>query len=296
MLNFSQFWFKFEGGNPTGTMKDRASYATLSLAAEKGFKEIAVASCGNFGASVVHLSRLFSLKPHVYIPESFVAPRVAEMERQGGIIHRAPGTYEDLVDLSAEDAEAGGWYNGNPGTPENTRVSLEAYATIAYEVTESLGDAPYAVSVSVSNGTCFSGILHGFKTLKDKGVIESSPHMVAASTEGGNPIVQSFNEGRKRIRDLDPSSIVETEANEPIVNWRSLDGQEALDGLWASDGYALNVSDEALERYARYLEHEEGIVVLPASAAALVAMERYAKSVDASGGKAYVAVLTSRRH
>jgi hypothetical protein len=28
-----------------------------------------------------------------------------------------------------------GWYNANPGTPEN-RASIEAYATIAYEIVE----------------------------------------------------------------------------------------------------------------------------------------------------------------
>ena len=37
LLDFSKFYVKFEAGNPTGTMKDRASYATLKYAKEQEF-------------------------------------------------------------------------------------------------------------------------------------------------------------------------------------------------------------------------------------------------------------------
>jgi len=296
LLDFSKLYLKFEGGNPTGTMKDRASYATLKHAQEKGFTTIAVASCGNFGASIVHLSRIFSMTPHVYIPESYHTPRIQEMERQGGIIHRAPGTYEELVEQSGRDAEENGWYNGNPGTEENTEVSLRAYETIAYEIFDRMEYAPDAVSVSVSNGTCFSGVHQGFKVLRRRGETDKVPVMVAASTEGGSPVVTSFNDGRRKIKDLDPAKIVETEHNEPIVNWRSLDGQHALDALWDSGGYGALISDEVMVTFSRLLEKEEGLSVLPASAASLAALAEYAKTKATPKMSAFVAVLTGRKY
>jgi threonine synthase len=82
LLGFSNVYLKFEGGNPTGTMKDRAAYACLKVAREKGFGELAIASCGNFGASFVHLSRIFGITTNVYIPEKYHTPRIAEMERE----------------------------------------------------------------------------------------------------------------------------------------------------------------------------------------------------------------------
>jgi len=296
LLCFSKLWLKFEGGNPTGTMKDRASYATLQLAKENGCSEIAVASCGNFGASIVHLSRCFEIKPHVYIPEKYQTPRIAEMERQGGLIHRALGTYEELVELSAKDAEDNGWYNGNPGTKENTEVSLKAYESISREIFDELGYAPDAVSVSTSNGTCFSGIHQGFKRLRQRGLTDKVPVMVCASTDGGNPIVTSYNKGRRRIRDLDPVSIVETPVNEPIVSWRSLDGQHALDALWDSGGYAAGFGDEVITAFSELLLKEEGLSVLPASSAALAAMAEYVKEKARPKESTFVAVLTSRNH
>ena len=296
LLDFYKLYLKFEGGNPTGTMKDRASYATLKHAKEKGFTTIAVASCGNFGASIVHLSRIFDVSPHVYIPESYHTPRIQEMERQGGVIHRAPGTYEELVELSGREAQENGWYNGNPGTEENTGVSLRAYETIAYEIFERLEYAPDAVSVSVSNGTCFAGVHQGFKLLRRRGETDKVPVMVAASTDGGNPVVTSFNEGRRKIRDLDPAKIIETEHNEPIVNWRSLDGQLALDALWDSGGYGALVSDDVMVAFSRLLEKEEGLSVLPASAASLAAIAEYAKTRATPKMSSFVAVLTGRRY
>jgi threonine synthase len=296
LLDFSKFYVKFEAGNPTGTMKDRASYATLKHAKENDFTTIAVASCGNFGASIVKLSQSFEITPHVYIPESYHSPRIAEMERMGGIIHRAPGTYEELVEQSAKEATEQGWYNGNPGTEDNSKVSFEAYESIAFEIFDELEYAPDAVSVSVSNGTCFTGVFRGFRNLFRKGETDKIPVMIAASTTGGNPIISSYRAGKKKIIDLKPDSITETPENEPIVSWKSLDGQQALDALWESDGYASAVSDEFMVTFSNLLEKEEGLSVLPASAASVAAMAEYVKERATPKDKCFVSVLTSRKY
>ena len=296
LLDFSKFYVKFEAGNPTGTMKDRASYATLKNAKEKGFNTIAVASCGNFGASIVTLSKIFSITPHVYIPESYHSPRISEMERLGGLIHSAPGTYEELVDLSAEEAEKQGWYNGNPGTDENSKISFEAYESIAYEIFDKLEYAPDVVSISVSNGTCFTGVFRGFRVMFRQGNTDKIPVMVAASTTGGNPIISSFKDSKKKIKDLKPDSITETPENEPIVNWKSLDGQSALDALWESNGYACSVTDAIMIAFSDLLEKEEGLSVLPASAASVAAMAEYVKKRTSPKEKCFVSVLTSRKY
>jgi threonine synthase len=296
LLDFSKIFIKFEGGNPTGTMKDRASYACLRLAKSRGYKNLVIASCGNFGASFVHLSRGFEIEAHVYIPEGYHTPRIREMEDKGGIIHWAPGTYEEVVEFSGEEAERLGWFNANPGVEANTRASLEAYATISNEIHGRLGYAPDVVAVPVGNGTTIAGVHLGFKRLRDGGETDKVPVMVAASTPGGNPVVDCFLKGERRIRDLEPSEITETEHNEPLVSWRSLDGQEALDALWDSRGWATYVPDDSLLAFSEMLAHEEGLLVLPASASSFAALSDYAKNV-APGGRerTYVALLTGRR-
>jgi threonine synthase len=294
LLGFGKIYLKFEGGNPTGTMKDRAAYACLRVAKERGFGELAIASCGNFGASFVHLSRIFGITTHVYIPEKYHTPRIAEMEKQGGVIHRAPGTYEEVVDSSGAEAVERGWYNANPGTPENRAASLDAYATIAYEIVERMGRAPDAVAVPTSNGTTLAGINHGFQSLLKSGKTTKAPAVIASSTDGGNPIVTSFLAGKRKIVDLKPDGITETAINEPLVNWKSLDGQEALDALWESGGWAANVTDGEMVRYSEIVAREEGLLVLPASCASLAALTYYVKEKRLERGLDLVAFFTAR--
>jgi threonine synthase len=93
-----------------------------------------------------------------------------------------------------------------------------------------------------------------------------------------------FFKGEKRIRDLDPSEIMETKHNEPLVSWRSLDGQEALDALWDSMGWATYVSDDTLLAFSEILAHEEELLVLLASSFAIAARADYAKTVPSMIG------------
>jgi len=295
LIDLNKIYLKFEGGNPTGTMKDRATYACLRLAKRRGYKALAIASCGNFGASFVHLSRGFGIEAHVYIPEGYHTPRIREMEERGGIIHRALGTYEELVELSGGEAERRGWFNANPGVEENTVASMDAYSTISYEIFERLGEPPDVVSVPVGNGTTIAGIHLGFKRLYEHGRADRLPRMIAASTQGGNAVTECFLGGEREIRDLDPNAITETEQNEPLVSWRCFDGQEALDALWESGGWAVELSDEECLHYSEALAREEGLLVLPASASSLAALVKYAGTADARNDGVHVAVLTSRR-
>jgi threonine synthase len=295
LLGYSNIYLKFEGGNPTGTMKDRAAYACLKIAKEEGYRELGIASCGNFGASFVQLSQIFGITTHVYIPNKYHTPRIAEMERHGGVVHRAPGTYEEVVTLSQQEAVNMGWYDGNPGTPVNRAASLEAYATIAYELVDTMHCVPYVVAVPSSNGTTLAGINQGFKNLLRAEKIDELPKLIAASTDGGNPIVTSFLDGKRRIENLKPEGIVETGINEPLVSWESLDGQEALDALWESDGWAAGVSDIEMCRFSDILVAEEGLWVLPASCASLAAVSYYLKEKRLEKGLKLVAFLTARR-
>ena len=295
LLAFKQIWLKFEGGNPTGTMKDRATYACLKLAKEQGFRAVAIASCGNFGASFVHLCKAFDMESHVYVPKQYHTPRIQEMEREGGVLHRATGTYEELVEIAGGEAKENGWFNGNPGVEVNTRASMEAYATISLEIFGRLGHSPDVVSVPVGNGTTLAGIHMGFRMLKESGEADRVPAMIAASTPGGNPVIECFHEGSKRIWDLEPSSILETEHNEPLVSWRCLDGQQALDALWGSGGWAAYVSDDELLEFSEIMARQEGLLVLPASASSLAALTDYIQgSSERDNEKTYVAVLTGR--
>jgi threonine synthase len=288
-----QLFLKFEGGNPTGTQKDRIAFAQAMDALRRGFDAITLATCGNYGAAVALAARMAGLRCLIYIPQPYHTRRSQEMEALGAEILRVGGDYESAVDASQERAAAAELYDANPGGA-NTALQLRAYGEIAYEIYDELRDAPAVVAVPVSNGTTLAGIYRGFVSLYRRGKTSRLPRMVAGSSYGKNPIVQAFRKGLARCEDLRPEKIRETPVNEPLINWRSLDGDHALAAVRATGGWAADVSDRGMTQAARRVREQEGLSVLPASTAGLEALlDRHRR--EALPGDRYVAIVTGRR-
>lgn len=286
-------YLKFEGGNPTGTQKDRIAFAQAMDAMRRGFDALTVATCGNYGAAAAFAANAAGLRAVVFIPQDFKTRRSAEMESLGATIVRVDGDYEAAVSASRERAAKDELYDANPGG-ENTVIQLQAYGQIAFEIYDDLRDAPAAIAVPVSNGTTLAGIHHGFLSLYRRGKISHMPKMVAGSSRGKNPIVRSFLKGLTRCEDLKPEEIRETMVNEPLVNWHSIDGELALDAIHRTSGWAADVTDKAMLATAKTLKDTEGLSVLPASTAGLLALlDRH--RADPVPGDRYVAVITGRR-
>jgi threonine synthase len=288
-----QLYIKFEGGNPSGTQKDRIAFAQCLDALRRKYDTITLASCGNFGAAVAQAAFLAGLRCVIYIPEEYHTDRIGEMEANGAEVFRFPGSYEDNVYHSQKEAKANRWYDANPGGI-NTSLQINAYAEIAYEIYDVLRDAPKMVAVPVSNGTTLAGIYRGFVTLFRRGRTSRIPMMIAGSSYRKNPIVESFRLHYENCRDIEESRITESKVNEPLINWHSFDGDEALYAIRQSIGQAGDVTDEQMLKYTKNLREKEGLQVLPASTAGLYTLMQMHKAKPLESDR-YVAVITGRK-
>jgi threonine synthase len=118
--------------------------------------------------------------------------------------------------------------------------------------------------------------------------------MVAGSSFRKNPIVQAALMNKPTCEDLTPENIRETRVNEPLINWHAIDGNLALKAIRETGGWAGDASDKAMRRYARLIREREGLDVLPASTAGLIALiERHKK--DPLPNDRYVVVITGRK-
>jgi threonine synthase len=288
-----QLYLKFDGGNPTGTQKDRIAFAQAMDALRRGFDTLTGATCGNYGAALAMAASFAGLKCVIFVPASYHSRRVDEMRGYGAEIVVAPGDYEAAVEASRARAAADELYDANPGGA-NIPIQMRAYGEIAYEIYDELRDAPAAVAVPVSNGTTLAGIAKGFQSLHRRGKTSRIPKMVAGSSYRKNPIVDSFIKNHEDCRNLDPTKIRETAINEPLINWHSIDGDSALDAVRQTGGWAAYASDRAMARFARTMSSSEGLNVLPASTAGLIALlEGHGR--DMLPNDRYVVVLTGRR-
>ena len=292
-IGIRQVYLKFEGGNPTGTQKDRIAFAQCADALRRGYDGICLATCGNYGVACALAARFAGLKCTIFIPESYHTRRMSEMTDSGAEIRSVPGDYERAVEVSQEYAAEKEVYDANPGG-DNTALQLKAYGEIAHEIYDELRDAPRIVAAPVSNGTLLAGVYRGFLSLYRRGKTSRMPLMVAGSSSRKNPIVESFLQGRDECIDLEPGSIKETAVNEPLINWHAFDGEQALAALWATDGWARNVTDKRMLDLSRILKEKEGLQILPASTAGLAALTEPPRP-DLASNDRFVAILTGRK-
>jgi threonine synthase len=292
-VGFRQIYLKFEGGNPTGTQKDRIAFAQVLDAMRRGFDSITMATCGNYGAAMAFAASLSSLKCIIYIPESYHTKRAKEMTDYGAEIIRVSGDYEAAVQVSRERAQKDELYDANPGGA-NTAIQLRAYGQIAYEIYDELRDAPASVAIPVSNGTTLAGIYKGFLSLYRRGKISRIPILIAGSSYGKNPIINAFLKKTPHCYDLEPAKIRETAVNEPLINWQSIDGDNALQAIRETKGWASYASDKNMMYFSRLIREREGLSVLPASTAGLIAMLNLHNKEPFSSDR-YVAILTGRK-
>ncbi len=292
-IGLRQVYVKFEGGNPSGTQKDRIAFAQAMDALRRGYDTVTAATCGNYGTALALAASIAGLRCIVYIPCSYQARRIEEMKLYGAEVEREGNDYETAVTVSQARAQREELYDANPGGP-NTPIQLHAYGEIAYEIYDELRDAPAAVAVPVSNGTTIAGVHKGFVSLYRRGRISRMPRLIAGSSFRKNPIVRAYLEKLSRCEDLEPNSVKETRVNEPLVNWHSIDGDHALGAIRETNGWADYASDKSLLEYARLLREREGLDVMPASMAGLTALaQRHQK--EPLPADRYVVLLTGRR-
>jgi threonine synthase len=236
---------------------------------------------------------LVGLECLVFVPTDYRSQRIAEIEKLGAQIIREGEDYEQSVVASQKRAKADDVYDANPGGA-NTPIQLLAYAQIAYEIYDALRDAPNVVAIPVSNGTTLAGVHKGFASLYRRGKTSRIPRIIAGSSARKNPIVRAWLRNLETCEDLDPAEIRETRVNEPLINWHSIDGDLALHAIRMSGGWATNASDRKMASFSKLIREREGLSVLPASTASLIALtDRHEK--EPLPNDRYVVVLTGKR-
>ena len=139
-----------------------------------------------------------------------------------------------------------------------------------------------------------TGVYRGFVSLYRRGKTSRIPRIIAGSSYSKNPIINAFIKHLPTCQDLDPTSIKESSINEPLINWHSIDGDLALDAIRDSNGWASYASDKSMIAFSKIVKEQEGLHVLPASTAGLLALIQHHKEEPLPNDR-YVVIVTGRR-
>jgi len=203
-----KLYLKNETVNPTWSFKDRGTFLAVSYALKVGYKALGTVSTGNMAASVAAYASRFGLSAKILVSENASDEKLKAVSIYGGEVIRVRGDYGRLYFESLKFGENLGIYFINSDNP----FRVEGYKGIAFEMAEEI--SPDYVIIPTSSGGLFRGIAKGFLELKESGLIDELPTLVAVQAEGCSPICRAFHDGKERIeRFQNPGTIAKAIAN-----------------------------------------------------------------------------------
>lgn len=273
-----EVYLKYEGLNPTGSFKDRGMTMAISKALEEGSKAVICASTGNTSASAAAYSARAGLRSIVLIPDGNIAlGKLSQALIHGARVIAIKGNFDDALELVKEIS---GKY---PITLVNSLnpYRIEGQKTGAFEICDSLGEAPEFNAIPVGNAGNITAYWKGYKEYKEAGVSSKLPKMLGFQAEGAAPIVLGHPV-------KDPRTIATAIRIGNPASWK-----QAVAARDESGGIIDMVSDEEILAAYKLLASKEGVFVEPASAASVAGILKLAKKGFFKGQKArIVCILT----
>jgi len=259
------WFFKYEGMNPTGSFKDRGSAVEITKARELGVKEVWCATTGNMGASVAAYSARAGIKANIVLPDHTPESKVKQTLAYGATVKKIKGTYDDAVAYTKKLRKEKGVY-----LTGDYPYRGEGEKSTGFEIIDQLNfQVPNNIIVPAGNGTNMYGIYKGITEFKEIGLINKLPRIVGVQAKGCCPIYSAWASGAVEIEAVKkPKTIASAiEVGNPI------DGVKALKAVRKTGGSMEVVTDTEI-RNAQSELGREGIYAESAGAAGYAAAKK----------------------
>jgi threonine synthase len=270
-------YLKVEGANPTGSFKDRGMTVAVSKAVEQGSKAIICASTGNTSASAAAYAARAGLTCAVLVPQGKIAlGKLAQALVHGAKLLQVNGNFDDCLSLASKLAQDYPVSLVNSVNPDR----LEGQKTAAFEIVESLGDAPDIHCLPVGNAGNISAYWMGYQEDLAAGNATRTPKMYGFQASGAAPIVNGQAVA-------EPSTIATAIRIGNPASWT-----KALDARDASGGLIDAVTDRDILGAYRFLARHVGVFVELASAASVAGLLQSAEAGLVPAGSTVVCTVT----
>jgi len=263
-LGWPRLWIKNDGLNPSGSLKDRASFLVVAEAVRLDEKTIVAASTGNAASSLAAVCAAAGRRAVIFVPQSAPRAKLVQMLVCGARVIRIRGTYDDAFRLSLEYTQQRGGLNRNTAYHP---LTIEGKKTAGLEIFAQNGlSVPDAILVPVGDGVIISGIYKAFHDLRAAGLCERLPRLVAVQAESSAAIHDYIVSGTFR-----PAPSPTTIADSISVSVPS-NPDLARRAVLESGGFSLTVSDERILEAQALLAAQAGVFAEPAAAATAAAL------------------------
>ena len=276
-IGCGELYLKLEGCNPTGSFKDRGMVVAVAKALEAGSQALMCASTGNTSASAAAYAAYCGVGAIIVVPKG----KIALGKLAQAIIYRAKivtieGNFDQALTIVQSLTER------HPITLVNSvnPYRLEGQKTAAFEIIDSLGEAPDYLFIPVGNAGNITAYWKGFVEYYQAGRAKSKPKLMGFQAEGAAPIVRGY------VIDQ-PETVASAIRIGNPASW-----QKAAAARDESGGVIGMVSDEQILSAQKLMATRGGVFGEPASAASLAGLVKLSqKGMDFSQSRV-VCVVT----
>jgi len=284
LLGYESLWIKNDGQNPSGSLKDRASFLVVAEANRLGEKTIVTASTGNAASALAAVCAAAGKRAVIFVPASAPVPKLAQMICHGACVIPVQGSYDDAFRMSLDYTAAKGGLNRNTAYHP---LTIEGKKTAGLEICQQNGwKAPDAVVVPVGDGVIISSVAKAFEDLRAARVIREVPRLIAVQASSSDAIHHYVRTGRYRCAPH-PATVADSISVSVPSNARM-----ARAVILASGGCSVTVTDREILRGQRILAGCTGIFAEPAAAAAVAALPKLRDSGALLPGERIAILIT----
>jgi threonine synthase len=243
--------------NLTASFKDRASLLVALKALQFGIHEISASSTGNAGTSLAGICARLQMTAHIWVPENIPQGKLLQLVAYGARVYLVQGDYDAAFDIGLEMSLKKRWYNRNTGY---NPLTIEGKKSAAYDIfLGSRGNIPDIVIAPTGDGVVLSGLYKGFWELRELGLIEKIPRLVAAQSDRSDAVCRYLKSGTFEYL---PATTIADSINAGAP--RNL--YMAAHAVRETNGAAVAVSDENILLAQKRIARECGLLVEPAAA------------------------------
>lgn len=267
-LGFQNLWVKNDGLNPSGSLKDRASFLMVAEANRLNEGEIVAASTGNAASALAAVCAAAGKKAIIFAPASAPKAKLTQILQYGATLKAVNGTYDEAFKLSLEYSKKQGSLNRNTAYHP---LTIEGKKTVGLEIYEQNGfKVPDAIIVPVGDGVIIAGVYKAFYDLREAGLIDHLPKLICVQAESSDAIHRFIQTGEyhnaKNPRTVADSISVSAPSNAYL----------ARRAVVETGGFSITVSDEEILSAQTLLASSTGIFAEPAAAATVAGLVRIA--------------------
>lgn len=284
VLGLQHLSVKNDGLNPSGSLKDRASFLVVAEAVRLGEDRIVTASTGNAASALAAVCAAAGKEAIIFVPASAPRAKVAQILLYGATLIPVDGTYDDAFRLSLAFTEQEGGLNRNtayhPLTIEGKKTAgLEIYAQCGLRV-------PDVIAVPVGDGVILHGIHKAFTDLRHAGITDRLPRLLCVQAASSDAIHRFFTTGTYADA-ADPATAADSISVRTPSN-----AFAARKALQESDGTSVTMTDAEIREAQTLLARTTGIFAEPAAAAAIAGLRIARTSGWIAPKESVVALLT----